>query len=121
MNVLFTKEHPSLREFQAFHESLDQEKGFDVDMLRNVAYLSEEIGEVVSAIRDFKKAKEPSALEAARCHLGEELADCLAYLLKLANYSNIALQEAIKIGLMISHDSNWHTPLDIFTKMLLFF
>jgi len=74
-----------IRELQAFHESLDREKGFDLDMLRNVAYLSEEIGEVVSAIRDFKKAGGPSALEEARTHLGEELADCLAYILKLAN------------------------------------
>jgi len=29
-----------IRELQAFHESLDREKGFDLDMLRNVAYLS---------------------------------------------------------------------------------
>jgi NTP pyrophosphatase (non-canonical NTP hydrolase) len=60
-----------------------------------VAYLSEEIGEVVSAIRDFKNADAPSALEEARANLGEELADCLAYILKLANYGGIDLQEAI--------------------------
>ena len=94
MNDLFTTDHPTLRAFQAFHESLDQEKSFDVDMLRNVAYLAEEIGEVVSAIRDFKKAEDPAALEATKNHLGEELADCLAYILKLANYSNIDLQDA---------------------------
>jgi len=39
-----TKDKLCLRELQAFHESLDREKGFGTDMLRNVAYLSEEIG-----------------------------------------------------------------------------
>lgn len=95
MNELFSKDNPNLRELQTFHELLDREKGFDVDMLRNIAYLSEEIGEVVSAIRDFEKADDgSSALEVARCQLGEELADCLAYVLKLANYGSLDLQEA---------------------------
>lgn len=88
------REHPCIRELQAFHEALDREKKFDVDMLRNIAYLSEEIGEVVSAIRAFKRAEDPSALDEARSQLGEELADCLAYILKLANYGSIDLQEA---------------------------
>ena len=87
-------DNPCIRELQAFHDALDREKEFDVDMLRNVAYLAEEIGEVVSAIREFKHADTPAILEEARDHLGEELADCLAYILKLANYGGIDLQDA---------------------------
>jgi NTP pyrophosphatase (non-canonical NTP hydrolase) len=94
MERLLNEDRLYIRELQAFHESLDREKGFDLDMLRNIAYLSEEVGEVVSAIRELKKADEPSELEEARVHLGEELADCLAYILKLANYGGIDLQEA---------------------------
>jgi NTP pyrophosphatase (non-canonical NTP hydrolase) len=94
MRILFNEDRLCIRELQAFHESLDREKGFDLDMLRNIAYLSEEVGEVVSAIRELEKADGPSELEEARAHLGEELADCLAYLLKLANYGGIDLQEA---------------------------
>jgi NTP pyrophosphatase (non-canonical NTP hydrolase) len=94
MKGFLSRDKLCIQELQAFHESLDREKEFDLDMLRNVAYLSEEIGEVVSAIRDFKRADEPSALEEARTRLGEELADCLAYVLKLANYGGIDLQEA---------------------------
>ena len=97
-----------IRELQVFHESLDREKGFDSDMLRNVAYLSEEIGEVVSAIRDFKNADEPSAVEAARTHLGEELADCLAYILKLSNYGGIDLQEAYLRKMERNLTRTWH-------------
>jgi len=97
-----------IRELQVFHESLDREKRFDPDMFRNVAYLSEEIGEVVSAIRDFKAADEPSALEEARTHLGEELADCLAYILKLANYGGIDLQEAYLKKMEQNLTRVWH-------------
>ena len=97
-----------IRDLQAFHESLDREKGFDLDMLRNVAYLSEEVGEVVSAIRDLKKADGASALEEAREHLGEELADCLAYILKLANYGGVDLQEAYARKMEQNCTRIWH-------------
>lgn len=94
MRHLLAKSDPCLRDLQAFHAALDRDKGFDVDMLRNIAYLSEEIGEVVTAIRAFQEAEESAALDVAREHLGEELADCLAYILKLANYGGVELQEA---------------------------
>jgi len=105
---LVDKDKLCIRELQAFHESLDREKEFDSDMLRNVAYLSEEIGEVVSAIRDFKNADEPSSVETARAHFGEELADCLAYILKLANYGGIDLQEAYVRKMERNLTRTWH-------------
>ncbi len=94
MEELLSRDQLCIRELQTFHELLDREKGFDADLLRNVAYLSGEIGEVVSAVRNFKTADEPTILEEARNHFGEELADCLAYILKLANYGGIDLQES---------------------------
>jgi NTP pyrophosphatase (non-canonical NTP hydrolase) len=110
MKELLTKDDLCLRDLQAFHESLDREKGFDLDMLRNVAYLSEEIGEVVHAIRVFKKAEGSAALESAREHLGEELADCLAYILKLANYGSVDLQEAYVRKMTRNLDRTWYKP-----------
>jgi NTP pyrophosphatase (non-canonical NTP hydrolase) len=94
MKGSFDPDKLDIQSLQAFHESLDREKGFDLDMLRNVAYLAEEVGEVVHAIRALRNAAGPSELEGAKAHLGEELADCLAYILKLANYGGIDLQEA---------------------------
>ena len=91
---ILDKENAGLREFQAFHQWLDQEKNFDTDMFVNIAFLAEEVGEVVRAIRHFKKAAGLPNLEAARGQVGEELADCLAYILKLANYSDVDLQTA---------------------------
>jgi NTP pyrophosphatase (non-canonical NTP hydrolase) len=100
--------NPDIRDLQTFHEWLDREKGFDTDMLRNVAYLSEEIGEVVSAIRDFRKAEELDAVEEARAHIGEELADCLAYILKLSNYGGIDLQEVYLRKMERNLARTWH-------------
>ena len=105
---LLAQDHLSLRDLQAFHQLLDQEKKFDTDMLRNVAYLSEEIGEVVSAIRSFRVADTPSTLEQARTQLGEELADCLAYILKLANYGDVNLEEAYRTKMERNLIRTWH-------------
>jgi len=108
MSELLDDGNLSIRRLQAFHESLDHEKGFDQDLLRNVAYLSEEIGEVVTAIRDLKEADDPSALEEARAHLGEELADCLAHIVKLANYGGVDLQEAYVSKMERNLTRMWH-------------
>jgi NTP pyrophosphatase (non-canonical NTP hydrolase) len=108
MSELLDQHNLSIRQLQTFHESLDREKGFDLDMLRNVAYLSEEVGEVVTAIRDLKRADDPSALEKARAHLGEELADCLAYIVKLANYGGVDLQEAYVSKMKRNLTRVWH-------------
>ncbi len=94
MTTIFDQENPGLRDMQAFHQQLDQTKNFDLDIMRNVAYLAEEIGEMVSAMRTLQRADTPSTQTAARVHVGEELADCLAYILKLANYAEVDLQEA---------------------------
>jgi NTP pyrophosphatase (non-canonical NTP hydrolase) len=107
MKGLLDKSSLCLQDLQAFHESLDREKGFDLDMLRNVAYLSEEIGEVVHAIRELEKAEDLAASEKAREHLGEELADCLAYILKLANYGDVDLQEAYVRKMTRNLDRTW--------------
>jgi NTP pyrophosphatase (non-canonical NTP hydrolase) len=107
MKELLAKDDLCLRDLQAFHELLDCEKEFDLDMLRNVAYLSEEIGEVVHAIRVFKKAEGSVKLESVREHLGEELADCLAYILKLANYGGVDLQEAYVRKMTRNLDRTW--------------
>ena len=108
MSELLDDRDLSIRQLQTFHESLDREKGFDLDMLRNVAYLSEELGEVVRAIRDLIGAADPPALEEARSHLGEELADCLAYIVKLANYGGVDLQEAYVSKMQRNLTRVWH-------------
>ena len=94
MKEWFTEDTLGIRELQAFHVALDRQKGFDQDLLRNVAYLAGELGEVVEAVRQLQREDGEDGERAAKRHLGEELADCLAYVLKLANYAGIDLQVA---------------------------
>jgi NTP pyrophosphatase (non-canonical NTP hydrolase) len=82
----------TIRDLQAFHQELDTEKDFDRDLFRNLAYLMAELGETVRAARQLERARGLPEEDEARDHLGEELADCLAYVLKLANYADIDLQ-----------------------------
>lgn len=82
----------TIRDLQAFHRELDTEKGFDQDLFRNLTYLMAELGEAVRAARQLERARGLPDENEGRDHLGEELADCLAYVLKLANYAGIDLQ-----------------------------
>ena len=96
-----------LGDFQRFHRALDDEKGFGADLGMNFAGLSEEVGEVGREVKltlieaerllnrtgNHQEALE-QALARRRELLAEEMADVLAYLLKLANYTDIDLEAA---------------------------
>lgn len=98
MLELLQKEPLSLRHMQAFHTELDAAKGFDTDFIKNVAYFTAEVGEMINAYRSYSKLldrAEPTREAAhAHNHLAEELADCLAYIIKLANYAEVDLEAA---------------------------
>jgi deoxyadenosine/deoxycytidine kinase/NTP pyrophosphatase (non-canonical NTP hydrolase) len=96
-----------LADFQRFHSQFDKAKGFIEDVYFNYLCLSEEVGELGSALAklwreeaalemtgmESKQARQ-TALVTQRLELQSELADCMAYLLKLANYANIDLETA---------------------------
>ena len=97
----------SLRAVQAFHSDLDQRKGFDLDLVRNVAYLTEELGEVASAARRLQHSTNEEERKRLVATLGEELADCLAYLAKLANYAAIDLEQHYRDKMGRNLDRHW--------------
>jgi deoxyguanosine kinase len=94
--------------FQEFHRQLDASKGFDSDLFFNYMLLIEEAGEVASELvkiwGDGKQlaaagSRSPAeahqeALNRHRVSLRSELADLLAYTLKLANHAGIDLEQA---------------------------
>ncbi len=95
-----------LPDFQAFHRQLDRSKAFDPDLFFNYILLTEEVGEVASELvkiwgdakrlaADGRSAAEAheTAVAKHRASLGSELADLLAYTLKLANYTGIDLEK----------------------------
>ena len=98
-----------LQEYQDLHVELDRVKGFNTNVYFNYLCLCEEMGELGSELaqiwryQDVQVAKGQSAEQALqtvlcdrRGSVGAELADCLAYLLKLANYTGIDLDTAYR-------------------------
>lgn len=96
-----------LPDFQAFHQHLDASKKFDQDLFFNYMLLTEELGEVASEligvwgnakrlVNSGHSAEEAQSLALAkyRPSLRNELADVLAYVLKIANYVGIDLEQA---------------------------
>lgn len=97
----------SLNLIQTFHRDLDRSKGFDLDAVRNVAYLTEELGEVASAVRRLQNSTNEEDRKRLTAELGEELADCLAYLAKLANYAAIDLEEHYREKMGRNLERHW--------------
>ncbi len=105
-----------LIDFQAWHKALDSEKGFSGDPFDNFIGLLDEIGELTRAVRRVKHLQEKyrhqvgnvaEAQERATHEmldeLREEMADVLAYLLKLANSFGVDLEQAY----VEKMESNW--------------
>ena len=100
-------EEGRLAEYQQFHRQLDEAKNFDPDLFFNYILMTEEMGEIAKELvkvwRDGKRlasdGRSPEeahqeAVDKQRANLRSELADLLAYTLKLANYTGIDLEQA---------------------------
>jgi len=109
-----------LEDFQRLHLAMDKEKGFLTDLYFNFICLTEEMGELgaklkqvwVDQERHYKRVgnrreAQDRALQERLPHLREELADCLAYILKLANYTGVDLEEAYLEKMKTNAGRNW--------------
>jgi deoxyguanosine kinase len=109
-----------LAEWQRFHVELDRAKSFSTNPFFNFLCLSEEIGELGREFARLWGEEEilmaegrPSAqarqiaLERRRSSLESELADCMAYLLKLANYAGIDLETAYLTKMRQNQQRRW--------------
>jgi deoxyguanosine kinase len=96
-----------LGDFQRFHRALDREKGFIADLFFNYLCLTEEVGEIGRVLKQTwrqqdqllpqlgnRREAHDRALDATKSDLQAELADALAYLLKIANDAGIDLELA---------------------------
>lgn len=110
----------TLADYQRFHGELDRSKGFIPDLYFNYLCLSEEIGELGSELAELwreesqramkgqgEKEAKRGALESRKDSLKDELADCMAYLLKMANYAGINLEEAYLAKMTLNQDRQW--------------
>jgi deoxyguanosine kinase len=110
----------TIPEYQQFHVELDREKGFITDLYFNYLCLSEEMGELGSELAQlwreetqFHRQGYPgeqarqAALERQKSSLESEMADCMAYLLKLANYAGIDLETAYREKMNVNRSRAW--------------
>jgi deoxyguanosine kinase len=118
--AVFTEGRRRLGDLQRWHLSLDREKGFSTDPYLNFICLTEEVGELGAELKRVWTAQErhyksvgnrreaqDRALQEHLPHLREELADCLAYILKLANYTEVDLEEAYLEKMRTNVGRNW--------------
>lgn len=109
-----------LPDFQQFHAALDTAKGFTPDLFLNYILLMEEIGELAAEFtkvwgiqqRQLAQQVDPEvalkqAVAERHSELKSELADCLAYLFKLANYAHIDLEEAYVEKMLKNIKRSW--------------
>ena len=105
--AVLTENRRRLADFQLWHQALDQEKGFLQDIYFNFICLTEEIGELGAVLAGAWRAQSTESTQNSQAALREELADCLAYLLKLANYAGIDLEKAYLEKMQINRKREW--------------
>ncbi len=98
-----------LGDFQRFHERLDQQKQFLTDPYLNFILLQEEMGELARAFAQRWVAEATGQFDSTLPAIREELADVLAYILKLANYAGINLEDAYLDKMRQNMGREWPT------------
>jgi deoxyadenosine/deoxycytidine kinase/NTP pyrophosphatase (non-canonical NTP hydrolase) len=83
-----------LGDFQQFHRRLDQDRQFLADPYLNFMLLQEEVGKLARAFAQRWIARATGSPPDAQPAIHEEMADVLAYLLKLANCAGVDLEAA---------------------------
>ncbi|MBI5931157.1 MAG: deoxynucleoside kinase [Chloroflexi bacterium] len=96
-----------LGDFQRFHRALDKAKNFNPDLFLNFVLLQEEIGEMARAVVKHWKTGQQEHEPLPSDQLRSEMADVLAYLLKIANYTGVDLEAAYLEKMAINQQRIW--------------
>ncbi len=96
-----------LRDYQDFHRWLDAARGFSQDPLFNFVKMQEEIGELARLVAALDRTRSALPAPPALEEVGAEMADVLAYLLKLANYLGVDLESAYLSKMRRNQDRQW--------------
>jgi deoxyguanosine kinase len=105
--AVFSEGHRRLNDFQRWHRALDEEKGFLRNIYFNYICLAEEVGELGAVLKRTWRAQATNQELDARAALQGELADCLAFLLKLANDAGLDLEEAYLAKMQANREREW--------------
>lgn len=100
-----------MRDYQTYIHQLEAMHGWlDVDLVHSCFLMGEEVGELFKAVRKhlrYFEERDPSAEEASRQEIGDELVDVLNYLLAVANRLNIDVEEAFRRKNLINQGRTW--------------
>lgn len=104
---IFTRRHLTLKELQDYVQDMIRLRGFEEESIGDaLLLLVEEVGELAKAIRNLLGLKF-SRKRDLRKNVKEELADCLIYLLDVANLAKIDLEKAFQEKERHSSRRNW--------------
>lgn len=108
--AFLTKKALALAELQDYVRFTVRRRGFEKETIKDVLVLFvEEVGELARAVRSL------TGLKVSRKHadsykiLRQELADCLIYLLDIANLANIDLENALREKERIDSRRKWRS------------
>ena len=102
------KRNATLKELQKYVMDVCMERGWYQDThLEKVLLLTEEIGELMKAIRQNSHIYDEPKKRKKRHALEEEFADVLSYLIDLANYYNIDIETAFRKKEKLNSKRNW--------------
>jgi NTP pyrophosphatase (non-canonical NTP hydrolase) len=100
-------EHPTLKDLQKYMDEVCKERGWTKDTYAEKFLLfSEEIGELAKAMRKATGLYQEKAKQ-KQIELAEEFADVLSYLLDLANYFSVDLEQAFREKEQINQNRVW--------------
>ena len=99
--------NPTLPEYQRYMDEICKERGWTKDSYAEKFLLfTEEVGELAKAMRKtqglYQEQAKPGSLD-----LAEEFSDVFSYLLDLANYFQIDLEQAFREKEQINSTRNW--------------
>ncbi len=102
------KPNPTLPDFQQYIKDICAERGWDKNNhLELFLLFSEEVGELAKAIRNRTRLYAEQERAHKQTELEEEFADVFAYLLDLANYFKIDLEQAFRAKDAINQSRTW--------------
>lgn len=105
---LALKRSPTLADLQKYVSAIVKKRGFSEEDLVDVALLlMEEVGELAKVIRFEQGLKLSSEAIQHIKSIDSELADCLIYLLDLANLANVDLEKALREKEAVNAQKKW--------------
>ena len=106
----------TLRDIQTYIAKLAKLRGYDTDVAGEMLFLTEEIGELAKALRDFIGAQFDQ--KTSHKNLREELHDVLVNLLNIANLTGVDIFDAFREKELADLSRHWQKSPEISSQKI---